>query len=130
MQAILHSVHPVLASNNVAMSVEFYRRLEFAVLRLDEPIEPKYAVIQRDSVQLHIQWADSNQWAYPTDRPAYRFVVSDVDELYRAFVESGCVNSQTGQGSPWAMPGETPWGTREFHLRDPGQNSLQFYRPL
>jgi hypothetical protein len=130
MKPILHNVHPVLAANDIPMSVEFYRRLGFAVLHLDNPIEPKYAVVQRDGVQLHIQWADSNQWAYPTDRPAYRFLVSDVDAVYREFVERDCITPQTGQGSPWAAPGDTSWGTREFHLRDPGQNGLQFYRPL
>jgi uncharacterized glyoxalase superfamily protein PhnB len=27
-----------------------------------------------------------------------------------------------------ARPRDTPWGTREFHLRDPDGNGLQFYR--
>jgi hypothetical protein len=63
------------------------------------------------------------------DRPAFRFVVSDVDALYGEFVQSGGVRPDTSQGSPWAVPKDTPWGTREFHLRDPSQNSLQFYQP-
>jgi hypothetical protein len=74
--------------------------------------------------------ADLDQWAHSIDRPSYRFIVSDVDAIYSEFFESGSVGPQTGENSPWAAPADTPWGTREFHLRDPGQNSLQFYRPL
>ena len=130
MKANLQGVHPVLASNDVSASVQFYGRLGFVLLSQDNPTEPKYAVVQRDGVELHIQWAGLDQWAHPIDRPAYRFTVSDVDAIYGEFVGTGVIGAETGQGSPWAAPADTPWGTREFHLRDPGQNSLQFYRPL
>jgi catechol 2,3-dioxygenase-like lactoylglutathione lyase family enzyme len=130
MKTTLQAVHPVLAAKDVAASIEFFRDLGFALAFQDSQLEPKYAALTRDSVELHIQWADPGQWSYPTDRPVYRFIVNDVDALYREFVESGRVNADPGQGSPWAAPGNTPWGTREFHLRDPGQNGLQFYCPL
>ena len=130
MQARLQGVHPVLAASDVSASVAFYRRLGFAPLFQDKPGTPTYAGVVRDGVELHIQWADPEQWAYPTDRPAYRFMVDDVDALYEEFVGNGCVGAGTSQGSPWAAPADTPWGTREFHLRDPGRNSLQFYRVL
>lgn len=130
MTAHLQSVHPVLVAKDVAASVQFYSALGFTLSFVDQPGDPKYACVLRDGVELHIQWADPEQWAYPTDRPACRFVVSDVDAIYREFAESGSINPSTSQGSPWAVPADTPWGTREFHLRDPGQNSLQFYQPL
>ncbi len=130
MTSTLQSIHPVLMAHDVAASVEFYRRLGFVLSFQDDPDAPKYAGVSRDGIEIHLQWADSGQWAYPTDRPAYRFVVSDVDAIYREFVASGSINASTSQGSPWAAPAETPWGTREFHLRDPSQNSLQFYRPV
>ena len=130
MTAHLQHVHPVLMAKDVAVSVQFYSALGFTVSFVDQPGDSKYAGVVRDGVELHIQWAGSEQWAYPTDRPAYRFIVSDVDALYREFAESGCINPDTSQGSPWAVPANTPWGTREFHIRDPGQNSLQFYQPL
>ena len=130
MKVSLQSIHPVLASKDVEASVQFFRDLGFTLLFQDMPQAPKYAGVGRDNVELHIQWADPEQWAYPVDRPVYRFIVSDVDALYREFVRSGRINAETSQGSPWAAPANTPWGTREFHLRDPGQNSLQFYLPL
>lgn len=110
--------------------MRFYDRLGFSVVFQDAPINPKSVAVRRDGVELHIQWADKGQWAYPIDRPAFRFVVTDVVEIYQEFVKSGGIGSDTTQGSPWASPKDTPWGTREFHVRDPSQNSLQFYRAL
>jgi predicted enzyme related to lactoylglutathione lyase len=129
MRANLEAVHPVLPASNVEESVLFYQRLGFSVVFEDAAINPKYVAMKRDGVELHIQWADREQWAYPIDRPAYRFVVTDVDEMFQEFVKSGGIRSDMSQG-PWASPKNTPWGTREFHLRDPSQNSLQFYRSL
>lgn len=86
--------------------------------------------MSRDGIELHLQWADPGQWAHPIDRPVYRFVVGDVDAMYREFVDNSIGNAGSSQGSPWAAPTETPWGTREFHLRDPGENGLQFCEPV
>lgn len=130
MTAMLQGIHPVLVARDVAASVEFYVGLGFALSFQDNPNQPKYAGVSRDGIELHLQWADPEQWAYPVDRPVYRFVVKDVDAIYQEFVENGRINANTSQASPWAAPAETPWGTREFHLRDPGRNGLQFYRPL
>jgi catechol 2,3-dioxygenase-like lactoylglutathione lyase family enzyme len=130
MRAQLQAVHPVLGASDVAASIQFYRDLGFALTFQDSPVETKYAAVTRDGVELHIQWADAGQWDASADRPVYRFPVSDVDALYQEFVGSGRVNSNTGQKSPYAVPADTPWGTREFHLRDPGENGLQFYRSL
>jgi catechol 2,3-dioxygenase-like lactoylglutathione lyase family enzyme len=129
MKTIFQAVHPVLACHDVDDSIRFFRDLGFALLFQDAPETPKYAAVGRDRVEIHLQWADPGQWAYPTDRPAYRFQVDDVDALYREFVASGRIDPANGSGGPWAAPGDTPWGTREFHLHDPGQNVLQFYVP-
>lgn len=125
----LLAVHPVLAARDVMQSVAFYRALGFTLAFRDAPDEPRYAAVVREGVELHLQWADAGQWAHPTDRPVYRVLVSDVDALHREFVASGGVNDASRQASPWAAPADTPWGTREFHLRDPAQNGLQFYQP-
>ena len=54
-------------------------------------------------------------------QPTYRFVVTDVDAL-SAEVDRG------GEKLDRTMVEDTPWGTREFHVRDPDKNGLQFYR--
>ena len=127
MNAELERVQPVLMCRDVDRSIDFYRGLGFALLFQDSPQHPRYAGVRRDRVELHLQWMDETQWSRPADRPAYRFVVSDVDALYAEFQNSGRLLHASG---PWAKPGNTPWGTREFHLRDPGENVLQFYAPL
>lgn len=128
MTAIIQAVHPVLAAREVAVSVQFYRLMGFALDFQDAASDPKYAVMSRDGAEIHLQWADPGQFAYPTDRQACRFIVNDVDALHREFTASGAVCADTSRGSPWAAPGDTPWGTREFHLRDPAENCLQFYQ--
>lgn len=130
MKAQLHAVHPVLMAQDVQASVRFFLGLGFELLFQDAPETPGYAGVRRDQVELHIQWADPEQWAYPTDRPVYRFLVSDVDALYSEFAAHGGAGPEVIGDSPYAVPADTPWGTREFHLRDPGHNGLQFYRPL
>ncbi|MEJ0086931.1 MAG: VOC family protein [Pseudomonadota bacterium] len=128
MTASLESVHPVLMSKDIGISVQFYARLGFELLFQDNSSNPKYAVMKRDGAELHFQWQASEQWSYPIDRPAYRFKVTDVDALYLDLLDRGGITEGTRHESPWTKPADTPWGTREFHLRDPGQNSLQFYR--
>lgn len=130
MKTYLHAVHPVLAARDVKVSVQFFLDLGFALLFWDAPDAPRYAVVVRDGVELHLQWADASQWGYPTDRPIYRFTVNDVDALYREFAAAGKVDERSHDKSPWGIPADTPWGTREFHLRDPGGNGLQFYCAL
>jgi catechol 2,3-dioxygenase-like lactoylglutathione lyase family enzyme len=124
----LQSVNPVLMSSDVPASIGFYERLGFAVIFRDDPRDPKYAAIKRDGVELHLQWHDKSQWAQPIDRPTYRFPVEDVDALYGELQAKKAVGGSSS--SPWRVPADTPWNTREFHVRDPDGNGLQFYRPL
>lgn len=119
----LESVQPVLMSRDVVRSVEFYAKLGFTLAGQDDADNPKYARIRRDDIELHLQWHDAKEWECPNDRPSYRFVVSDVDSIYERFNENKALIDATEIK-------ETPWGTREFHLRDLDMNVLQFYRWL
>jgi hypothetical protein len=116
----LLAVHPVLASRDVEASVRYYALLGFACAFQDRADAPRYAVIQRDGVELHVQWHDASHWNHPGDRPTYRFIVDDVDRLSADFDKIPDLDR--------TAVGDTPWGTREFHVRDPDQNGLQFYR--
>ena len=127
-RAVIEAVHPVLMARDVATSVAFYARLGFALMFADDPAVPRYARVRRDAVELHLQWADPGQWAHAGDRPAYRFITADVDALHAEFLAAGGLARDTS--GRYAAPADTPWSTREFHVRDPGGNVLQFYRPL
>ena len=108
---------------DVQRAIRFYKSIGFALRSQDVPNDPKYAVIARDGVELHLQWHDAQEWTYPSDRPTYRFLVRDVDGLFAQFVA-------TLANPDIRAPFDAVWRTREFHLRDPDLNGLQFYHPL
>jgi len=121
MGAKLERLQPVLMVRDVGAAIEFYRRLGFEEAFRDVPAEPRYAGVKRDGIELHLQWHDAKEWEYPNDRPTYRFVVQDVEGLLAEFRSAGGVGEET-------VVRDTPWGTREFHVRDLDGNGLQFYR--
>lgn len=121
MVAKLSAVHPVLMVRDVRASIEFYGALGFTLAFADSPADARYAGVRRDGVELHLQWHDAGEWLYPVDRPSYRFLVDDVDGLFEE------LRGQIPAVDLKAVA-DTPWGTREFHVRDPDLNVLQFYR--
>jgi len=102
-------------SSDVQRSIDFFRRCGFSVSFTDDAAQPRYAGLRRDGVEIHVQWNDLSQVRPGEDRPTYRFLVRDVDAL--------CDELRIGKS-----PMDTPWGTREFHLRDPDGNALHFYQ--
>ena len=123
MRPCIDAVQPVLMSRDVDASIRFYARLGFVRVFGRPPENPLYAAVRRDGVELHLQWHDAGQWEPTGDRPTYRFVVADVDGLHWEFRDAGVLEDI----QPVA---DTAWGTREFHVRDPDGNGLQFYRAL
>ncbi len=127
---MIKAVQPVLMARDVQSSVEFFGLLGFTLIFTDSPTAPRYAAVNRDRCELHLQWQEPSQWEVPRDRPTYRFLVDDVDRLFQEFQTAGVAPDPSVPASPWAYPAITPWATREFHLRDPAGNGLQFYRPI
>jgi hypothetical protein len=72
--AKLESVQPVLMVRDVAASIQFYQLLGFEPAFRDVPVEPKYAGVRRDGVEIHLQWHEAKDFCQG-DRPTYRFVV-------------------------------------------------------
>ena len=127
MTATFEAVHPVLMCRDVTSSIQFYERLGFSLVFRDRDADPKYAAVSRDQVELHLQWHDKAFWAYPIDRPTYRFVV-DPDGLFDELKHQDVLTHPDVNQSPFQMPADSAWGTRELHVRDPDGNGLQFYR--
>jgi len=127
MPASVKAIQPVLMCRDVKVSMAFYRSLGFVPVFEDDASAPRYAAMSRDGVEIHLQWHDHSQWPRSQDRPTCRFVVDKVDELFSEFEAAGVLADGRSARSPWARPGNTPWGTREFHVLDPDGNGLQFY---
>lgn len=124
----LMAVHPVLMVADVPQTLQFFDRLGFSVAFVDDEAQPRYAGLQRDGVEIHVQRHAAASTAGGQDRPVYRFLVRDVDALYAEFCARAASALATAALTPWHAPADTPWGTREFHVHDTCRNGLQFYQ--
>ncbi|MCK6471429.1 MAG: VOC family protein [Planctomycetes bacterium] len=120
MPATVQSVQPVLMVGDVPAALAFYAKLGFEKCFVDNPRDPRYAGVRRGGAELHLQWHDAAEFAHKGDRPNTRFVVDNPDALYAEFLAAGALSDAS-------KVMDTPWGTREFHVRDPYRNGLQFY---
>jgi catechol 2,3-dioxygenase-like lactoylglutathione lyase family enzyme len=118
MRSQIERVEPVLNVRDVAAATIFYARLGFVEQFRDDPDSPMFVLVRRDDAVLALQWHDFVGIA--GDRPTLRFPVDDVDGLSNEF---GLLPDRTDVS-------DTPWGTREFHVRDSDGNGLQFYRDV
>jgi len=119
--ALILAVNPILPARDVSALAAFYvDKLGFELVFQDAEDEPRYAGLQRDGVELHLQWQDGSHWVEGQDRPSFRFVVDDPDALFAEF-------SATGAVPAGKEVQETAWGTREFAFYDPDGNGLSFY---
>ncbi len=121
--AKLRAVHPVLSVRDVRASARWYTQLGFEPLFADNDESPTYAGIQRDGVEIHLQWHSEKEWKDGLDAAAYRFLVDDPDALFTEIAERSTVLEGRSVN-------DTGWGTREFGLYDPDGNALFFYRDL
>ena len=94
------AVHPVLPARNVGDAIRYYV----------------------DGVELHLQWHDEAGFG-KVERLALRFLIDDVDGLYKEYEDKGVLHAGTALR-------DTPWGTREFAFYDLNGNALFFYRDL
>lgn len=116
---MFQDVQPVLPCRDIDDAVGYYvDRLGFSLL-FKISGQPGYAVIRRDDVELHLQWHDLHD-AGEAGRPMLRFLVADVDALFKEFANKDVFHTGTALR-------ETPWQTREFAFFDPDRNGLTFY---
>lgn len=88
----------------------------------DSASAPRYAGIERDGIQLHLQWHDPSSFD-KVERLGLRFLADDMDALFWEFAPLGVFHRETKLR-------DTPWGTREFAFYDGDGNGLFFYRDL
>lgn len=117
------AVHPVLPVKDVSMSLKFYEKLGFKKVFADSVQNPKYAGIQNDTVELHLQWHDVSNWETEIDRPMLRFLVTDIEAVFENYKTKNVFHKHAALRT-------TAWGTKEFAFYDPNLNGLTFYENL
>jgi len=124
MSGFLEHIHPVLPCRDVNASISFYcDRLGFKVAFQDHKVNPTYAGIRRDGVEIHLQWHDESVFTEGLDAIMLRIITRDIDALYEEYLEQSVFHDHTSLR-------ETSWGTKEFAFYDPCMNGLTFYTDL
>jgi catechol 2,3-dioxygenase-like lactoylglutathione lyase family enzyme len=110
-QACIVSTIPILASLNLAESIEFYTaRLGFELMaRFDG-----YAIVGRDGCELHFHACDNALIAQNTS--CYLRTPS-TEALYQEFIS---------RGANLKPPEARAWGMKEMYVWDPHGNLLKF----
>ncbi len=108
---------------DIAQSLVYYvDKLGFTTVFVDSPNHPKYAGIKRDSVQLHLQWHQEENWKQ-MNASSLRFVISELQMLFEEYKGKGVFHEHTKLR-------KTDWGTEEFAFYDLDMNGLTFYKDL
>ena len=124
MKGNLKHIHPVLPVKNVTEAIDFYtQKLGFKCSFKDAGNDPKYGGIQRDGIEIHLQWHDSKEWEIQIDRPLLRIYVDNIEALYDDYKTKDVFHKNT-------LLKDTAWGTREFGFYDLFGNGLIFYHDL
>ncbi len=120
MVARLKGFSAVFTVRDVPASLAFYRdRLGFGLqFAMGEP--PSYAIIERDTVSLHLMPASQSPDGLGTS--SIYVYVEDVDALHGEFVGTGCAID--------FGPEDLSYGMREIAVRDPDGNRITFGAPL
>lgn len=115
----LTSFAAIFAVADVPASLAFYERhLGFAA-RFTLGTPATYAIIERDSVELHLMPA--GQGGQPAGQASLYAYTEGLDSLHRALLARACPIE--------VPPQDFPYGMREFSVRDPDGNRLTFGQP-
>lgn len=116
--ATLRSTTPVLASLDIAKTIEFYvSELGFEKVYGEQK---QYGVVSRDDISIHF-WACSDpEIAKAT---SCRIQTEGIEEMYADLSSRGVVHAK-------ATLEDKPWGSREFGIVDRDGNLLVFFEPL
>ncbi len=114
---MIRTIHPVLPSRAIPVTLEFYQRAGFSIYH---QFGEEYAIITRDGQEIHF-------FGYPDVQPETSVQciyvrVMDADALYRELQAQGIVGT-----SP---PEDKEWGQREFAVVDPDGTLIRFAQAL
>ena len=120
---ILGKLTPLIPSGkDMSATVAFYeQKLGFTIAYQDENM----AILQRGDAEIIINDFDDPHVASQT---SFRIQVSEVDTLYAEYQTQAIAPFELGEGAGLGRLTNTPWGTREFAVRDLAGVCIAFYQ--
>lgn len=120
--AVLGQLTPMIpAGSNFQAAVDFYeRKLGFTPGYRDDGM----AIMRRDTTEIMLL---NNDDAHTASQTSLRIQTTGVDALYQEFHAQGIAPFHLNQGAGLGDLKATPWGTREFAVRDLAGVCLTFY---
>jgi catechol 2,3-dioxygenase-like lactoylglutathione lyase family enzyme len=122
---VLSKLTPMLpAGKDMQAAVAFYEdKLGFKVTYKADDLS--MVIFQRSNVEIMLQDIDDPHTASQT---SFRIQVSDVNALYDEYHAQAIAPFEQGEGAGLGTVKQTPWGTREFAVRDLAGVCITFYQ--
>ena len=111
---------PVLPSQNIARDVEWYEKHTGFVEKFANDI---YALLQKDSLEIHLQWHADTPDDPLLGGSVIRIRVENIQVVFEEFVKRGTVTQDK-------IRLNTPWNTNEFGFYDLNKNAIFIFEPL
>lgn len=114
------------AGKDLQAALNFYeQKLGFTVTYQDD--SSSMAIIQRSEIEIILLNQDDPHTASQT---SFRIQLSDVNALYEEYRAQGIAPFELAEGAGLTTLRVTPWGTKEFAVRDLAGVCITFYERL
>lgn len=114
MKSTLRHIIPVLPSADVRRDAQWYADyVGFRTIWQDE----MYAVIQKEELEIHLQWHANTQEDPLLGGAVIKIFVNDIHTTFTEFLKRGTI-------TPEKLRLNTPWKTHEFGFFDLNKNAI------
>ena len=111
----LYTICPVLSTDNINRDINWHDK--FVGFKLNYQ-EEGYAVLNRDSIWIHLQW-HHNDDEDPIHGSVAKIFVNDINPIFKEMIERGTTTKDK-------LRLNTPWKTHEFGFFDLNKNAIIF----
>ena len=121
---VLGQLTPMLpAGKDIKAALDFYeQKLGFTTTYKAE--DWSMVIIKRGAVEIILQ---NNDDPHTASQTSLRIQLTGVDALYREYQAQAIAPFEQGEGAGLGSLKSTPWGTREFAVRDLAGVCIAFY---
>lgn len=115
---------PLIRVRRMETSIAFYTNvLDFVLVgSWPDMTDPAFCVLKREDAELYL----SSHSGDGVPGNVVSVLVSEVDELFRAYIRRGLDVSKKSESPVHQGPLDQTWGTREFYVCDPDGNTLRY----